>query len=94
LSLLLSGFNGHQQRLLGELIFIFYVVTVFSFYVFLQFWSDRVVVVERNADPRELNPNPSFVIVQGRFDLFQPEVLFDLLEGHHAQWVRVGWSSG
>lgn len=64
LPLLLPRLNSHDQALLRVFVFLLNIVTVISLYLLLQLGSSRVVVIQRNADPRELYPDPSLVVIK------------------------------
>ena len=46
-----------------------------------KFRGIRIVVMQRNARPRELNPNPPLIILQRRIDESHPVVLPNFIEG-------------
>lgn len=94
MSFFLSGLNRNQQRLFGILILPLKAIAILPLNIFFELRSGRVVIVQRDADPRELYPDPSFVIVQGRFDFSQPIVLFYPLEGHGCERVVCGGDGG
>jgi len=88
LSLLLSGFNSHHQRLFSVLVLIINNIIVVTLDIFLELWGGWVIVVEGYTYPRELDPDPSFVVVQGRLYLSESIVLFYFLEAKWSQGVR------
>ena len=64
LSFFFPGFNGHHQGLFRILVLIINDVVVITFNVLLELRRGRIVVVERDANPGELYPDPSLVVVE------------------------------
>lgn len=48
--------------------------------VLVELGCEGVVVVQGNADPGKLDPDPSLIVVQGRLDHAHPVILPDLVE--------------
>jgi hypothetical protein len=57
------------------------VIKIIPFNIFAEFRSSGIVVAERNTDPWELDPNPSFIVVEGGFDVSHSVILSDFAEG-------------
>ena len=85
----LSSFNCIHEALFGIFIVVFNRVIVITLDVDFEFGGGGVVVVGGDADPRELDPDPSFVVVKGGFYLAESVILFYFLEGDGRQGVGV-----
>ncbi len=57
------------------------VIEIITLNLFAEFRGGRVVVAEGNADPGELDPDPSLIVVEGGLDVSHSVVLSDLAEG-------------
>jgi hypothetical protein len=60
---------------------VFIGIDIFTFEVLTKFRGCGVVVIKGDAYPRELDPNPAFVIVERWFDMAHSVVLFNFVDG-------------
>ena len=57
------------------------VIKIITFNLFAEFRGGGIVVAEGNADPGELDPDPSLIVVEGGLDVSHSVVLSDFAEG-------------